>query len=369
MTTAGSGRFSADGLPVLIGSLPLDNHETALDWIFQTTPEIPLWPQLPSNPRERMLPQFAEGIPCIVEQNPSDPQGRISFDISSPDFEGAMLSFYEDYLAAIGDPDSLSDSRFATGRERAAGLYLLADRLRALSAAGTVRAAKGQVTGPFTMLTGIKDSEGRAGYFDATIRDMVIKAIAVKAAWQTRLLRDSCGKPVLLFIDEPALAGLGSSAFISVSAEEIRDMINETVTAVHLAEGLAGIHVCANTDWETLLGSDIDILSFDAYGYFDRIAPLGRDINAFLDRGGILAWGGVPTSNEEDIRTETAASLCNLWERQMDVLITPKRGKEEILRQTLVTPSCGTGSLAPETARRVLELTRDVSAALREKYF
>lgn len=203
MTTVGSGRFSADGLPVLIGSLPLDNHETALDWIFQTTPEIPLWPQLPSNPRERMLAQFAEGIPCIMEQDPGDPRGRIYFDISSPDFEGAMLSFYEDYLAAIGDPGALADSRFSISRERAAGLHLLADRLRAPAAADTVRAVKGQVTGPFTMLTGIKDSEGRAGYFDETIRDMVIKAIALKAAWQTRLLRDSCGRPVLLFIDEP----------------------------------------------------------------------------------------------------------------------------------------------------------------------
>lgn len=369
MTTAGSGRFSADGLPVLIGSLPLDSHETALDWIFQATPEIPLWPQLPSNPRERMLPQFAEGIPCIVEQDPGSPQGRMYFDTSFPDFEGAMLSFYEDYLAAVGDPDTLTHSRFTTGRDRAAGLYLLAERLRALPAAETVQAAKGQVTGPFTMLTGIKDSEGRAGYFDATIRDMVIKAIALKAAWQTRLLRDSCGRPVLLFIDEPALAGLGSSAFISVSADEIREMINETVTAVHLAGGLAGIHVCANTDWETLLGSDIDILSFDAYGYFDRIAPLGRDINAFLDRGGILAWGGVPTSNEEDIRTETPAALCSLWETQMDAVVTAGRGKTEILRQTLITPSCGTGSLSPEPARKVLALTRDVSAALRRKFF
>jgi len=368
MTTAGSGRFSADGLPVLIGSLPLDSHETAIDWILQATPEIPLWPQLPSNPMERMLPQFAENIPCIKEQDPGGPDGRIFFDISGPDFEGAMLAFYEDYLAAVGNPEALDKSGFTVSRERAAGLYLLAERLRALAAAQNVKAVKGQVTGPFTMLTGIKDSEGRAGYFDATIRDMVIKALALKAAWQARLLGECSGRPVLLFIDEPALAGLGSSAFISVSTDEIRDMINEVVTAVHLAGGLAGIHVCANTDWETLLGSDIDILSFDAYGYFDRIAPLGRELHAFLDRGGILAWGGVPTSSEESIRKETPDSLCSLWETQMDTVTMPERGKADILRQTLITPSCGTGSLSPELAARVLELTHEVSAALRGKF-
>lgn len=369
MTTVPSGRFSAHGLPVLIGSLPLDSHEKALDWIFQATPEIPLWPQLPSRPLEGMLPQFAENIPCIVEQDPGGAQHRIYFDTSGQEFEGAMLTFYEDYLAAVGDPDILPGSRFTTSPERAAGLYLLTERLRTLPVDQTPRAVKGQITGPFTLLTGIKDAEGRAGYYDPTIRDMVIKGIALKAAWQTRMLLESCGSQILLFIDEPALAGLGSSALISVSTDEIRDMINEVVVAVHLAGGLAGIHVCANTDWELLLGSDIDILSFDAYGYFDRIAPLGREINVFLDRGGIIAWGGVPTSREEAISAETASSLCALWEKQMDAVAGPARGKADILRQTLITPSCGTGSLQPEPARRVLDLTRDVAAALRRKFF
>lgn len=368
MTTAPSGRFSAHGLPVLIGSLPLDSHETALDWIFQTTPEIPLWPQLPSRPLERMLPQFAEGIPCIIEQDAGGQEHRMHFDTSGPDFEGAMLAFYEDYLAASGDPDILAESRFTISRERAAGLYLLVERLRALPSAQAPAAVKGQVTGPFTMLTGIKDADGRAGYYDPNVRDMVIKGIALKAAWQTGMLRNSCSRPVLLFIDEPGLAGLGSSALISVSTDEIRDMINEVATAVHQAGGLAGIHVCANTDWELLLGSDIDILSFDAYGYFDRIAPLGREINAFLDRGAILAWGGVPTSREEDIQAETADALCALWERQMEAIAGPTRGKADILRQTLITPSCGTGSLRPEPARRVLDLTREIADALRRKF-
>lgn len=365
MTTENPGRFSADGLPVLIGSLPLASHETALEWIFQATPEIPLWPQLPSNPYEQMLPQFAEGIPCIVEENPGSPENKIFFDTSGADFETAMLAFYEDYLQISEAPDLLAGSRFGVSPKRAAGLYLFGDRL---AAARGLHAAKGQVTGPFTLLTGIKNREGRAGYFDETVRDMVIKGIALKAAWQTRMLSEKGNKPVLLFIDEPALAGLGSSAFISVSTAEISEMINEVADAVHLAGGLAGIHVCANTDWNLLLASSIDVLSFDAFGFFDRIAPLKEEITSFLDRGGIIAWGGVPTSNVEDIKAASAASLSELWDKQMDTLISPGRTKEDILRQTLITPSCGTGSLQPELARKVLELTRDVSAALRQKF-
>lgn len=366
MTPDQTGRFAANGLPVLIGSVPLHSHRQALDWIFETTPEIPLWPQLPVNLREQMLPQFAEGLPCIVEEHPESPEGRrIYYDISRPGFAEEQLAFYEEYLAVTEDYEKLDGSRFQTSRERAAGLYLLVDRLRGQTG---LAAVKGQVTGPFTMLTGIKDLQGRAGYYDETIRDMVIKGMAMTAAWQTRFLTAKSGKPVLLFIDEPALAGLGSSAFISVTAEEIGGMINEVAEAVHLAGGLVGIHVCANTDWGLLLNSTIDILSFDAYGFFDRVALLQDEIAVFLNRGGIIAWGGVPTSRPEDINAETSQSLVRLWESQAGAINRTGWDKAAILRQTLITPSCGTGSLAPELARKVLALTHDVSMALRASY-
>lgn len=365
MTTETTGRFFADGLPVLIGSVPLTDHGTALEWIFNATPKIPLWPQLPSNPLEQMMPQFAEGLPCITEEHPGDPQGRIFFDITRPGFEAEMLAFYEDYLSVVEDPSLLPGSRFQVGRERAAGLYLFVD---ALAGRDTLTAVKGQVTGPFTMLTGIKDREGRAGYFDETIRDMVIKGISMKAAWQTRFLAEASSKPTLLFIDEPALAGLGSSAFIGVNADEIREMINEVAEAVHLAGGLAGIHVCANTDWSILLTSGIDILSFDAYGFFDKMAALRDEVSAFFDRGGIIAWGGVPTSSEEDLRKESTRSLTDMFTRQMQTFVTPERDMQALLRQSLITPSCGTGSLSREPAGRVLSLTRSTSEALRAQY-
>ncbi|WP_457573284.1 hypothetical protein [Desulfolithobacter sp.] len=365
MTAETAGRFIPDGLPVLIGSVPLDSHEQALEWIFAATPEVPLWPQLPSNPMERMLPQFAEGLPCIVEEPGDEPGGRIYYDISRPGFEEEMLAFYEDYLAAMEDGAALDNSRFTTSRERARGLYLFTE---SLARRNNITAVKGQITGPFTMLTGIKDRDGRAGYFNDTIRDMVAKGCAMKAAWQTRFLARKSGVPVLMFIDEPALAGLGSSAFISVSTAEIQELVNEVADAVHQQGGLAGIHVCANTDWEILLGSRIDVLSFDAYGFFDRIAPLKTEVNDYLDRGGILAWGGIPTSRREDITAESTQSLVALWQDQADALVSPGRDKKDLLRQTLITPSCGTGSLSLELARRVLDLTRSVSMTLRDTF-
>lgn len=351
--------FKADGRATLIGSLPVADHQEALEIIFKYTPEIPLWPQLPSNPQEGMLSQFIEGIPGIVEEG-----GKTYFNIQTTAFEADLLGFYEQYLAAVESPEVLMASSFQVSEARARGLY----ELKQTAAGKTgIAALKGQITGPFTMLTGISDKDHHLGYYDPTVREMTIKAISLKAAWQVYFLK-SLGLPVLVFIDEPALAGLGSSAFISISREDIGQDLAEVIAAIHQAEGLAGIHVCANTDWDFVLSTAIDVLSFDAYGFFDRLIVCREQLYQFLERSGIIAWGLIPTSEKEYIEKETVESLVARWEAQADLLTNDKWDKAGLLRQTLITPSCGTGSLSLALANKVLELTAGVSQALRKRY-
>ncbi|MFC1837265.1 hypothetical protein ACFLYW_01115 [Thermodesulfobacteriota bacterium] len=359
--TQNTSKLAADGLPTLIGSLPTANHQQAIEWILGSTPEIPLWPQLPALPKERMLNQFIEGLPGIIEE-----EERTYFDIDTASFADEQLAFYEEYLSVSEDPAALFASRFKTSNDRAAGIYLLADQAKKIS--GNLTAVKGQVTGPFTMLTGISDADKKLGYYDPVFRDIIVKGIAMKAAWQVRFLKESFNLPVLLFIDEPAMAGLGSSSFISVSINDIAQDIAEVTTAIHQSGGLAGVHVCANTDWSILLTSDIDILSFDAYSYFDKFITCKKLIHSFLENGSILAWGIIPTSEPDLIEQESCESLVSRWEQQADQLSGNGWSIQSLLKQTIITPSCGTGSLSPELASRVLLLTKEVSAALRKKY-
>jgi len=352
--------FRPDGLPTLIGSLPLADHARALELILTHTPEIPLWPQLPANPGEDMLRQFSEGLAGITMEN-----DRIFFAADRPEFDEEMLHFFEDYLAAEEDP-ATTPARFQISRDLAAGLYLLAEKSPDLK---DCVAFKGQITGPFTMLTGLKDQDQRLAYYNPQLRDMTVKGLAAKAAWQTKMLA-AAGRPVLTFIDEPALAGLGSSAFISIDLDQLAGELAEVTGAIHAAGGLAGVHVCANTDWSLLLppAAGVDIISFDAYGYFDRFVSDRDLVLSFLDRGGIIAWGIVPTGSEEKIAAETTESLVARWEEQAKTLGAGDLGPEEILSRTLITPSCGTGSLTLEMAERVLSLTASVSKTLRRKY-
>ncbi|MEA3230995.1 MAG: hypothetical protein U9Q05_04470, partial [Thermodesulfobacteriota bacterium] len=298
-----ANRFKPGLRPVLIGSLPYRDHDEALAQVIAHTPEIPLWAQLPANPREQMIPQFLPGMPGLRTE-----EGRMFIALGDDTFDTDLLAFYESYLSiteADGDP---VESGFSLTPETAGGFFSLVDYLKAPSI--PPMAVKGQVTGPITFGTGVKDENGRSIFYDDQARDAAIKLLALKARWQVREL--SLGAwPVIIFIDEPALAGFGSSELISISKEEIIACLGEVITAIHAAGGLAGIHVCANTDWSLVLASGVDIVNFDAYLYFDRFILYPDQIKTFIEAGGILAWGIVPTGDPAHIERETTDTLAD----------------------------------------------------------
>jgi methionine synthase II (cobalamin-independent) len=182
----------------------------------------------------------------------------------------------------------------------------------------------------------------------------------MKVKWQIGRL-DSFGVPVILFLDEPALAGFGSSAFVGVSRELIQQLLKEVIDAVHQMGALAGVHVCANTDWNLAFQSSVDIINFDAYSYFDKFALYTKEFQAFVEQNRIIAWGMVPTNDTELIHQATAENLAQRWFKSIEPLITTDMTAKRILRQSIFTPSCGCGTLPEEEAERVVVLTSALS--------
>ncbi|MDZ7761856.1 MAG: hypothetical protein U5L00_16580 [Desulfovermiculus sp.] len=345
--------------PLLIGSIPLEDHRQATELILQSTPEIPLWAQLPVYAQEGMMAQFLPGLPGHVSSGEQE-----YVNMASEPFEAELVSFYEQYMAVTESGQALDQTRFVLDDTRAKGFSTLMEMLEEKK--WELFAIKGQITGPITFATGVKDQDKRAIFYDNQLRDAAVKLLALKAAWQVEHL-SHFDVPVIVFLDEPALAGFGSSEFISISKQDVLDSLNEIMDQIHGRGGLAGVHVCANADWSVILDSKADILSFDAYTYFDKLALFSQDLTRFLDRGGVIAWGIVPTLEPEKIEQETAQSLLSQLRAKLDHLIGLGIDRNTLLAQSLITPSCGTGSLSTEHARKVLDLTREVSQALREK--
>jgi hypothetical protein len=333
-----------------IGSLPLTDPDAAVALALRYLPEAPIWPQLPRRGfREHMGGQYSEGLPGLVADEMRE---RFWID-TARDLSGEFERFYERYLAK-------DYAYFAISEDHAAGLHAL---LRALAAGlppGT-RFLKGHVTGPLTAGISFKDARGRDVIHDEALFDAVVKNLAMKAAWQVELL-GRFGRPVIVFIDEPALETLGS-AFSAASPELVAEKIDEIVDAIHEHGGIAGIHCCGNADWSLVLGTRTDIVNFDAHDYLERVLLYPGQVRAFVERGGALAWGIVPTTRFTG--AETAAELVARVEAGLGRLAEHGLPRATVLRRSIVTPACGLGSLGAAQAEAILKLTLEVSGALR----
>jgi hypothetical protein len=335
------------------------DHDAAVKLIFDHTPQIPIWPQLPHYRNEGMMLQFLPGLPGITQK-----EDRVFIDSSGADFETEFLAFFEDYLGVVEGAVDLEDSRFVMTPDDAPGFELFLEEARQRQA-GLIT-LKGQITGPITFCTGLADQQGRALFYDEQLRDAAVKLLAMRARYQTRMMARIKERP-LLFFDEPGLAGFGSSAFITITPGDINTCLSEVYEGVREEGGLTGVHVCANTEWPVIFDTGVDVVSFDAYSFFDKLTLFSDHLIAFFNRGGILASGIVPTTAEL-IERETTENLVDRWIGQLEELEELGVPKEQVVKQTLITPSCGTGTVTEQQASRVLEMTRDVSAVIRERF-
>jgi len=342
-------RFEPNLLPMHIGSMPHADATIACELTFRHFPQIPTWPQLPRrSPLENMYTQFSQRFPGLVVDSEAN---RIYVDREA-DLDPALERLYLAYLN--------NDLEFGlVTPDYAAGLEAFFQRLPQHRA--TLLAIKGQVTGPVSWGLRVSDQARRPLLYDEILADAIAKFLRLKAAWQEQQLRRAFSETIV-FVDEPYLANFGS-ALIPIQREQVITLIEEVLLGI---QGLKGSHCCGNTDWSILLETSIDVLSFDAYGYGHTLALYPDAVRAFLERGGVVAWGIVP--HNDHILYETAESLLGHLERAWSHLERKGIPREQILAASLVTPACGTGTLREDMAERVFELTAQVSELAREKY-
>jgi methionine synthase II (cobalamin-independent) len=280
-----------------------------------------------------MSAQFSEGIPGMV-----DGEGGMRFD-----------------------PECLEtpDAAMSIDRDRAAGLYALADALRPTSA---VVAVKGQIVGPLTLGLALTDASGLPLLHREPVMDSLVKVLAMRARWQESFLA-GLGPRTIIFLDEPGLSTYGSG-FVAYDRDQVAGWLTEVLEALH---GLRGIHCCGSTDWSFVMSRPVDIVSFDAWGFVEELAIHAGAIRDLLSRGGRLAWGIVPAAGEELARL-TGEELADRLEAAIGQVAAEGVDRGALLEQSLVTPSCGLASLDEDAAAWAMELTARVSIILRERY-
>ena len=337
--------FEATG----IGSLPFKDAKSACRIIFDNFETIPFWPQLPrASFLENMYVQFSETLPGLVID-----EAAKAVHIDTSRVADDIEKVYGKYLE--GDLEF-----FKISQNYAVGFYEFIEHLK--TSPGKAKFVKGQITGPISNALFLTDQNKKAVIYDRDLFEILTKVLTMKARWQIRRLKKLCPN-VIIFLDEPYLAAIGSS-YVNIDVSEAMKKLDEVVDAIKKDGALAGVHCCGNTDWSALLKTGIDILNFDAYNFIKEFSLFANDAKNFLEKGGHIAFGIVPSSDA--IEKETDKSLAARLDAGLGLFkdkgIT---GKGKL--SALVTPSCGLGTLDEAKAKRALEVTKALSARLRKR--
>lgn len=339
-------KFRPKFMAFCLAGMPHRDVEEACQVMLNNFPEVPIVPRLSSCPPQNIF----QGMPCLNRG-----KGGPYFELAGR--EGELVEFYERYLSG--------EDHFDTGPELEPPLYKLAEMFKE-KPWPQLKLMHFFVPGPYTYGFVFKDEKDAPAFYNDTLRDVMVKQLTMRARWRERKIKELFpGVPTLFHISEAGL-GVYTSAGGTGSWDAIKNAINEVLGVV---EGITCIHCCDNFDWSLLMETDIDCINFDAYHYGDTMSLYPDALKRFLERGGMIAWGAVPTGVTGDIENENPGSLMKRLEEAIRLAVDKGIDRELLLESSWITPSCDTTTMSVELAERVYAYTRELSQRMREKYF
>ncbi len=308
--------------------------------------DVPFWPQLPLlSYYEDMYVQASERFPGIV----LDMQNRtlrFSIDKFGEEFEETLAHFEEAEYFDVSETYSAVYNRF---------LELdLSER----------PAIRGQLEGPISFGLNILDQDKRPILFNDTVRAFMLDFMARRVNAQLKRLK-ALNSNAFMFIDEPGLQYIFSalSGYDAVGARQDMEYFFAQV------ERPRGVHLCGNPDWDFLLGLDLDVLSLDVYSNGEIFVSYAERIKRFLDRGGRLVWGMVPTNFEpfeKENMQSLEAMLLNCWR------VLEKKGIDTafLLSRSMISPAtcCLVNPDGAATVEKAFAAVKSLSQTLRERF-
>ncbi len=311
------------GMATAIGSLPHTDPREAATFVLERHTRLPAAPSLPNRSgMERMIAQAAWGI--------------------------AGLDVLPDGSLQVDDPNL--DPRTPLTDPGIDGEPFVALRAFLGAVAGRRAPIKLQLTGPVTLGIALH-SLGVPAPPAFAVAGAAVRARArmlVAAAQETAPMA-----PLVVFVDEPGLTAAMHPGF-PLGPERTMDLVSGVLATLE-PHAMTGLHGCGPADWRVVLQSGPQILSLP----LDANATVHAGaLAAFLERGGWIAWGAVPTngpigSTPERIWQQLSAEWCGLTQNGCDPVL--------LREQALITPACGLALHGEAQADLVLSLTNQVS--------
>lgn len=342
-----------------IGSLPYKNVETAMNTVAKYCSVIPFCPQLPKLSKfEDMIIQYTDNMPGKYVEKET---GKIFLTQDTETF----IDDLEKLFITFESIDDISDEEldyYGITEEYSKTFRPYIELVKKLQP----KFAKTQVTGPFTMASSLTDLDDKCACYDETLMEVVTKTLSLKALWQIKEIKKISPETTpIVFIDEPSLSQLGTSAYLTISTEEIIDTIKIVSDVIQKNGGLSAIHCCGKCNWSIAMDVGMNIINFDAFSFAENLSTFTENLKDFYERDGFIAWGIVPTLDSDALEKADKNILLNKLKKAQELLI--KKGLDEniVINNSIITPSCGCGSLSEELAEKALKLTKEISDTLK----
>ena len=334
---------STNGRATGVGGLPHTDPARAVDDVLAAFPEVPYAPGLPNRGIfEQIVWNDARTLPGLEVV-----EGRLVVDLAA-DHAEAMERVYLDFVEG-------NAAAYGPAPETYSGLLELVSR--ELPSAVLVKA---QVTGPVTFGMQVVDADKRPILYDEAYADLLGKMLALRARAVEERLAATGVPETLVVLNEPYWASLGSTV-VPVSDETVR-LAFEDIASLHRRRPRRPLLFEHGLDLRDGPRPGRDLArriqtATEFLLYAERAA-------AYLERGGIVAWGVVP-ADARLFTEETEASLVTRMAAIRSVMagyVTPSL----LVRQSLITPSCGIKFANEEEAGRIQEMAAAVARAWRE---
>ncbi|MBE3587106.1 MAG: hypothetical protein IMW93_00860 [Thermoanaerobacteraceae bacterium] len=339
------GKFTGNCRTTAMGILPHVDLSRALELALSV--DIPFWPQLPRYSfYEDMYVQVSERFPGM---RINEREQRVLLHLDA---------FYEELMDYAVKSEDEEIYKLSPAYSTAFAAFLDRDL-------SSYYAIRGQSIGPLSYGLKITTTDLKPIIYNDEVKEFLFDFIARKVNVQYRQLKEKHPR-AFVWVDEPGLEILFGS-FTGYPSHRAKEDFARFLDSL---EGPRGVHLCGNPDWSFLLsGLDLDILSMDAFGNGEIFTRYAGEVKDFLERGGILCWGIVPTLTEE-LTAESISSLAGRLESLWDYLVERGVDRELILRQAWLAPArcCLINPDGYETVERAFATLRGVAAFLQKKY-
>ncbi|MGZ3708781.1 MAG: hypothetical protein ACXWPM_08360 [Bdellovibrionota bacterium] len=341
-------------LPITgIGSLPHHNVDAALAFSFQMG--IPFLPQIPiRNPWEFMIAQALEGIPGLHIE--ADASIQLNVDIWHSRANALNKRLSEAFESQARDAFEAFEPSAASSSSWQPFLWELEEH--------GVKRAKIQIAGPLTSQWALRLSDGKSPEKYPDLSTQIFRLVTARALGMSKRLQAEGVEPIV-YLDEPALYCWDPSNPRHVLALQELKILVQTLRK----EGVqVGLHCCSNTHWEAVLGLGLHYLSVDTSLSLESLlaAGEGRALKTFIEGGGKLSLGVIPTTRSSALHSLSVPAL----KRQLLKSFEQAWGAgsaltDRVLSEAIFTPACGLAYQSAADAEFILETLTGFAHAVR----